>query len=289
MKNRILQYINEFNAVAQIKIEYAALEPFYNSMGKIIHNIHIVYSPSKEYLIRDYLGAGMGLFTEQAISGGEKFKLCMAQFKVAPDKLPAVLPVDVELFDSFSTSVISNIGRFYNFRIQSPTDPFLTMFLEKENIVFATDEFRACFLDSKNQFQPSITYLLNMIQLTLQEHHKKSTEYGVYSNKDRYPILLIELHKTMKLYFITLNYIKTGILQATCDEQYSIILNTLSQAAKPWEFVLECIANISNLKQQQELQSPQNNDSIVAEVETLKQKCYDFLLEKLIKELKNTN
>ena len=236
-------------------------------------------------MMDDYLGAGMSSFVGQAVSGGEKFRLCMSQFKVSPDKLPAVLPIDVELFDLFSMSIISNIGRFYNFNIQSPTDPFLTMFLEKENIIFATDKFQSYFLDSKSLFQPSPLHLLELIQRALQDHQKKSTEYGIYSNKEKYSVLLAELNKTIKLYFIVLDYVNTGILQASCKEQQAMILNTLSQAAKPWEFVVECISNIEKLKHHQLTIIPYVSSDITTEKDTLKQKCYDFLLEKLIGEL----
>jgi len=114
---------------------------------------------------------------------------------------------------------------------------------------------------------------------------KKSSEYGVYTNKERYTELLLSITKTMKLYFIALNYYNTGTLTTLCEEKHSLILNTLAQAYKPWEFVNECISNITAIKQANLASISPNGFSADAERAALKEKCFAFLTNRLIQEI----
>lgn len=282
MKQQLLKYIENFNKVAQVTIEYAALEPFYTSSGRILNNLHLVYSPTAEFLVIDYLrGGNVGdAFVEKTSKDTTKTKAMLNGFIK-----PNLVLEDTRLFENISTTMISNIGRFYNFKINSATDPFFTMFLEEDNIVFASKEFTNYFLDSKSLFRPSALHILDVIHASFQIDAKKSSEYGVYTNKEKYTELLLSITKTMKLYFIALNYYNTGMLTALCEEKHSLILNTLAQAYKPWEFVNECINTITTIKQANLASISPNGFSADAEREALKEKCFAFLTNRLIQEI----
>lgn len=286
MKKQILQYIEQYSKEAQITIEYVVLEPFLNAKGDTIYNLHVVYSPKKEYLLRSYLSGSMleGI-TERTTDGPGAHGLLTSFPLQNGIAAYSIVPTFGEYITQFT---FSNIARFYNFQFNSPTDPFLSMFLETENIVYISEDFKTFFLDKKSVFRPHALHMLEAMQLAFQDLIKKSGDYNYYSDKAKLGKLLQELHKAMKLYFIALRYYNNGELISSFEEKYSLILNTLAQAAKPWEFVQECISFINTVKQKEYANDVVNyHQRIKAESERalLKQECYAFLNRRLIGEL----
>lgn len=280
IKQKIVTYIQEFNKVARATIEYAALEPFFNSSGKAYYNLHLVYAPRTELLIQDYLSGTNATDVKVEFVAKQQHLIKPILDKFGTMDKNAVIPFDEELFSSLGMTVISNVGRFYNFVLSSPTDPFLSMYLEPENIVHVSPQFQETFLSNKSIFQPTPRYMLDIIHQEFFQQVKKAGEYGVYNNKDKYSELLGSLNKTMKLYFIVLKYIETGSLTSLCSDQYITILNTLGQASKPWDFVTECIANCEKLKL-----TLSESTSPGIEQAMLKQKCFEFLTQRLLGDL----
>ena len=280
MKDRVISYIHDFNRVARATIEYAALEPFFSASGKPFYNLHMVYAPRTELLIQDYLSGSNATDVKVESVAKQQHLIKPMLDKFGTMDKNDIIPFDEELFASLGMTVISNIGRFYNFSLSSPTDPFLSMYLEPENIVYVSPQFQNTFLANKSVFQPSPRYMIDILSQELLQQSKKAGEYGIYNNKDKYGELLGSLNKTMKLYFIVINYVETGTLASLCSDRYITILNTLSQASKPWDFITECIQNLEKLRRDMpETQWPG------IEQAALKQKCFEFLTQRLLGDL----
>lgn len=139
MKEAFKNYIEEFNEVANIYIEYAALEPFFSSTGKVLYNLHLVYSPHADFMVHEYLSGNnaAAVLSEKVCNTSEGLKSTLLSFGVNRESQStgAAIPINLDLFDKVSTTVISNVGRFYNFKLQSPTDPFLSMYLEAPLVI----------------------------------------------------------------------------------------------------------------------------------------------------------
>jgi hypothetical protein len=289
MKEQILDYINQYNKEFQIKIEYAVLEPFLNAKGERIYNLHVVYSPRKELLLRSYLSGsfsdGSG---EKTLKGSYAHQQLTSYPLISGLTNSTVTPV----FSDIEDFTISNIARFYNFKFNSPTDPFLSMFLETDNIIYISPEFKVAFLDKKDNFKPHPIYMLHQLQETFAQLITRSQEYSTYTDKNRLTKVLEDLHKTMKLYFIALSYHTNKDLVSSFEEKHVLILNTLAQSHRPWEFVQECINTIKEIKfktEQEVMQTVGGSYSALVTADSqkaaLKQECYLFLNNSLIGEL----
>lgn len=297
MKEDILEYIKKYNAAYQIKIEYAVLEPFLNAKGDPIYNLHFVFSPKKEYLLRSYLS---GQFLEGALektvpgasnsSSASHAHGLMLSFPMASGVTEGV-GVLKNTFDNIVEFTLSNITRFYNFKFSSPTDPFLSMFLEQENIIFISPEFKEAFFDKKEEFKPHAVHMLHSISDTFAILTKQASDYQVYSDKAKMTKVLDSLHKTMKLYFIALRYHTNKELVSSFEEKHVLILNTLVQASRPWEFVNECSQVINNIKREINNTCVETNVDFAklrdaeAQKALLKQESYAFLNKALIGEI----
>ena len=232
MKDKILRYIAAVNKYADISIEYAILEPFTNNINTQ-YNLHIVYTPKLDYLLQSYVsGVCSDVLREQKLSVNEAHS-----FFVAHCITPEVQFVDIA---DIKNIVVSNLARFYNFKFDSSTDPFLSMFLEEENIIWKTTTFDECFFSKKSTFQLSRTIMATATITAIQKILATSREYNYYSNSSKMLSLHSDLINVMKLYFITQQYIETGNLTATLSITNELILNTLGIAAKPWDYAIEC-------------------------------------------------
>jgi hypothetical protein len=283
MKEQILDYINQYNKEFQIKIEYAVLEPFLNAKGEQIYNLHVVYSPRKELLLRSYLSGGFSDgIGERTVKGAQAHQQLLSYPLKNGFTAPSVIPV----FNDIEDFTISNIARFYNFKFNSPTDPFLSMFLERDNIIYISPEFKAAFLDKRDNFKPSPIFMLHQLQETFSYLLTRSQEYSTYTDKAKLTKVLEDLHKTMKLYFIALSYYNNKELISSFEEKHVLILNTLAQSHRPWEFVQECVDTIKGIKLKAEIEG-NYSELVTADIQKadLKQECYLFLNNLLIGEL----
>lgn len=289
MKEKILEYINKYNTLFQIKIEYAVLEPFLSVKGEIAYNLHVVYSPRKEFLLRSYLsGTFLDSSSEKTVRGASGAHSQLMSYPKLTENIVGLAP---SAFDGIVEFTISNIARFYNFQFNSPTDPFLSMFLEPDNIIYISPEFKTFFLDKKHNFKPHSVFMLHQLQESFTKLINRSQEYSTYTDKDKLTKVLEDLHKTMRLYFIALSYYNTGDLISSFEEKEGLILNTLAQSHRPWEFVQECITLIREIKQKLEtsvLATGESYSDLVSankHKNALKQECYLFLNNSLIGEL----
>lgn len=283
MKEKLLAFISEFNKRALIKIEYAVVDSFLSPSGVLQYKAHLVYSPIKEYLLKSYLsGAVHEGISERTVLGG----LALQELKAfAKDKDTFLEGLETP-FAEVQEVTISNVSRFYNFKFNSPTDPFLTMFLEPESIVYISEDFNRMFLSQKEKFRPSPIHMMTQISASFSELIKKSTEYSTYSDKVKLTNLLVELHKMTKLYFIAIRYYNTGELISSYEEKQNLILNTLAQAHRPWDFVQDCVALIAEARRK--LETDPNFTALItadAEKQALKDQCFSFLNLRLIGEL----
>jgi hypothetical protein len=166
------------------------------------------------------------------------------------------------------------------------------MFLERDNIIYISPEFKAAFLDKRDNFKPSPVFMLHQLQETFSSLLTKSQEYNTYTDKAKLTKILEDLHKTMKLYFIALSYHNNKELISSFEEKHVLILNTLAQSHRPWEFVQECISTIKDIKLKTENEVRQvvggsYSELVTADIQkaALKQECYLFLNNLLIGEL----
>lgn len=299
MKEKILNYIHEYNKTSQITIEYAVLEPFLNPTGNTIYNLHVVYSPKIEFLTRTYLtGISSGDWPrgEQIVTGFELAKVLHQFPLISGAAKHATLPYGIE--SSIEQFSCSNMARFYNFKFNSPTDPFLLMFLENENIIYISDDFKEYFFDQRDSFKPHPIYMLEVMSVSLKELVKASSDYQYRTDRTKVNCVLQELHKTMRLYFIALRYYNTKELVSSFEEKYNLILNTLAQASRPWEFVDECVKFIDAAKQKDYFDTTGNSYAYqqhsvefservnaTKERELLKQQCFNFLAHQIKREI----
>jgi hypothetical protein len=161
------------------------------------------------------------------------------------------------------------------------------MFLEEDSIVYASDRFKTVFLDHKSIFRPSTYAMVDILHSSFVDYVKKSGEYGIYSNKDKYTELLVSTNKAVKLYFVALKYAQTGEFRFSHEEHQLLILNTLAQASKPWEYINQCIVNLERLRRElyEENITAIVKTSSTEEKEAIRKACFNFLTQRLIGEL----
>ena len=108
----------------------------------------------------------------------------------------------------------------------------------------------------------------------------KEATQGYGNQREKLALLYDNLHNIVKLYFIALRYVKTGELSSKLEDNYELILSTLAQAARPWDYIEECskLLNIEKAKLAIEPQPPENEGA-------LKEQAMNFLRYKLCEEI----
>ncbi len=245
MNENILKYLKEFNEIANISIEYAVLEPHTSISGELKNNLHVVFTPKLKLLLESYVsGISLDVLNETVIDTSNIHAYLVNHY-IPKENLSKVPQKD--LMKDINSLVISNIARFYNFKFKESTDPFLSMFLEEENIIWKTRDFDIFFFSKKETYKPSKVFVANSVLSELKDNNTRvrelSQSYG--NKKEELSKVYDKLHNNIKLYFIALRYLRTDELSSTLEDTSELILSTLVQASKPWEYVEDCIKVLS--------------------------------------------
>ena len=285
MKEDILRYLTTFNSISNVAIEYAILEPYLAVDGELQHNLHIVYTPKIQQLLKSYVsGLPLDVINETKITLDMHQSLVSQFIDSDKDQRSDLNGDDIK---SVKKLLISNIARFCNFKIQSSTDPFLSMFLEEKNIIWKTEDFDEFFFFNREGFKPSKYCMGTSIIEVFNSLIQKSKDYAYHSQKEKLNAVYDELLNITRLYFITVRYMKTDELSSTMDDTHDLILNTLSQASRPWEFATECTTLLQGLCSEEAKKG--NGSRVDPQKELLKAQALKFLHYKMCEEIKNPN
>lgn len=240
-----VEYIKEFNEISNITIEYAVLEPITLPSGEPSNNLHFVYTPKINCLLNNYVSGIYSDVIDETILQGEYITLELSKF-LSIELSAKWNPIIKDTFKKINKVVMSNIARFCNFKFNSSTDPFLSMFLEEKNIIWKTKEFDNFFFSQKALYKPTQLFTSKSVLAYLADVNKKANEYlHSYGGSDKIAALYNELPNIVSLYFITLNYLKTGEFSSKFSETEELILNTLQQSTVPWDYLKECARTLA--------------------------------------------
>jgi hypothetical protein len=285
MHEQILKYLTLFNKIAKISIEYAIAEPTLSVSGEIRYDLHLVYTPKVETLLNSYVtGISLDVINEIKIETTAAHTALITKY-VNPDNVPENYydEFNAKLLSNVNSIIISNIARFCNFKFKTSTDPFLSMFLEEKHIIWKTKDFDTFFFSNKELFKPSKTFIADSVISSLSEVLAKYKEFsdGCGNTRNRVVELYEQLHNIVRLHFIALRYLKTNELSSTMEDTYELILSTLAQAARPWDYLEECKKRLGAERNLQQEQNPDNSR------ELLKAQALNFLQYKIVEEAKS--
>lgn len=284
MKEDILKYLEEFNNISNISIEYAIIEPTMATSGEIQNNLYLVYTPKLNLLLQSYIsGSCLDVINEtvlnNSISNTHQYLINSFVSKENVSKVP-----NKELLKDVKSLIISNVARFYNFKVQSSTDLFLSMFLEEKNIIWKTKDFDTFFFSNKEEYKPSKLFVGREVATSLSDIlvRIKEITQGYGHQREKLANLYSKLHNIVKLYFIALSYLKTDELSSKLEDNYELILSTLAQAERPWDYIEECYSLLNTEIAKVALQEPTVNE----DKNKLKDQAMNFLQFKLYEEMR---
>jgi hypothetical protein len=277
----LIRCIETINKISNISIEYAVMEQTLSTnFERIEKTLHLVYTPTMSSILTKYVsGSSIEAIYETVYTNTEVFSFFMSRVS---EENKYLLQEFSDCFSDISKIIVSTMARFCNFNLVNSMDPFFSMFLEESNIIWKSRDFDTFFFSIKSNFLPSKYILAISILDSLEAVGREIVEVtGRYSYKEKIKVIYPKLPSLVKLYFITLNYLKTNELSSFLSEDSNLILATLEQADKPLDFIAFCC---DSLRKELGKLSHESKNSMVS---LLKNQAINFLQYKLCEEIKS--